>query len=153
MKYGLSFVAFAFHASHTGERYDLCHLLNCPLQILVLFLLSLWLVFLFTLACNQFKGISKSLFFFFGRSPDDKNVLEVATYNKAISQSFENLLDDSNYGLVQVREFHIGMRGNYIDVLNLKNWRTQSYQCTAQTQFLSTEIEKGSLHNNFGWFL
>ncbi|XP_060779773.1 TBC1 domain family member 15 isoform X2 [Neoarius graeffei] len=44
-------------------------------------------------------GLRKSVHL--SESPDDKNVLEVATYNKAISQSFENLLDDSNYGLVQ----------------------------------------------------
>ncbi|MCI4379158.1 hypothetical protein PGIGA_G00224710 [Pangasianodon gigas] len=44
-------------------------------------------------------GLRKSVHL--SESPDDKNILVVATYNKAISQSFENLLDDSNYGLVQ----------------------------------------------------
>uniref|UniRef100_A0A671LZ42 TBC1 domain family member 15 n=1 Tax=Sinocyclocheilus anshuiensis TaxID=1608454 RepID=A0A671LZ42_9TELE len=34
-------------------------------------------------------------------SPDDESVLIVSTYSKAFSQSFENLLDDTNYGLVQ----------------------------------------------------
>ncbi|RXN18288.1 TBC1 domain family member 15 [Labeo rohita] len=34
-------------------------------------------------------------------SPDDESVLIVSTYSKAFSQSFENLLDDSNYGFVQ----------------------------------------------------
>ncbi|XP_076840305.1 TBC1 domain family member 15 isoform X2 [Brachyhypopomus gauderio] len=36
-----------------------------------------------------------------GESPEDENVLLVGSYNKAFSQSFENLLDDTNYGLVQ----------------------------------------------------
>uniref|UniRef100_A0A671RVK8 TBC1 domain family member 15 n=1 Tax=Sinocyclocheilus anshuiensis TaxID=1608454 RepID=A0A671RVK8_9TELE len=34
-------------------------------------------------------------------SPDDESVLIVSTYCKTFSQSFENLLDDTNYGLVQ----------------------------------------------------
>ncbi|KAI3370562.1 hypothetical protein L3Q82_007072 [Scortum barcoo] len=34
------------------------------------------------------------------RSPDDKTCLLVSTPNKALSQSFENLLDDNNFGLV-----------------------------------------------------
>ncbi|XP_056333857.1 TBC1 domain family member 15 isoform X1 [Danio aesculapii] len=34
-------------------------------------------------------------------SPDDESVLIVSTYSKAFSQSFENLLDDTNYGFVQ----------------------------------------------------
>ncbi|XP_030646506.1 TBC1 domain family member 15 [Chanos chanos] len=33
--------------------------------------------------------------------PDDEHTLIVSYYNKALSQSFENLLDDTNYGLVQ----------------------------------------------------
>uniref|UniRef100_A0A4W4F7R5 Rab-GAP TBC domain-containing protein n=1 Tax=Electrophorus electricus TaxID=8005 RepID=A0A4W4F7R5_ELEEL len=36
-----------------------------------------------------------------GESPEDENVFLVGTYYKAFSQSFENLLDDTNYGLVQ----------------------------------------------------
>ncbi|XP_052007981.1 TBC1 domain family member 15-like isoform X2 [Xyrauchen texanus] len=35
------------------------------------------------------------------KSPDDENVLIVNTYSKAFSLSFENLLDDTNYGFVQ----------------------------------------------------
>uniref|UniRef100_A0A8C1CE65 TBC1 domain family, member 15 n=1 Tax=Cyprinus carpio carpio TaxID=630221 RepID=A0A8C1CE65_CYPCA len=34
-------------------------------------------------------------------SPDDESVLIVSTYSRAFSQSFENLLDDTNYGFVQ----------------------------------------------------
>uniref|UniRef100_A0A8C2JZA5 TBC1 domain family, member 15 n=1 Tax=Cyprinus carpio TaxID=7962 RepID=A0A8C2JZA5_CYPCA len=34
-------------------------------------------------------------------SPDDESVLIVSTYSKTFSQSFENLLDDTNYGFVQ----------------------------------------------------
>ncbi|ROL43328.1 TBC1 domain family member 15 [Anabarilius grahami] len=34
-------------------------------------------------------------------SPDDESILIVSTYSKAFSQSFENLLDDTNYGFVQ----------------------------------------------------
>uniref|UniRef100_A0A8C1GM92 TBC1 domain family member 15 n=1 Tax=Cyprinus carpio TaxID=7962 RepID=A0A8C1GM92_CYPCA len=33
--------------------------------------------------------------------PDDESVLIVSTYSKTFSQSFENLLDDTNYGFVQ----------------------------------------------------
>uniref|UniRef100_A0A8B9L8D9 TBC1 domain family member 15 n=1 Tax=Astyanax mexicanus TaxID=7994 RepID=A0A8B9L8D9_ASTMX len=40
-------------------------------------------------------GLRKSV------SPDDENILLVGAYSKAFSQSFENLLDDTNYGLVQ----------------------------------------------------
>uniref|UniRef100_A0A4W5LIE6 TBC1 domain family member 15 n=1 Tax=Hucho hucho TaxID=62062 RepID=A0A4W5LIE6_9TELE len=34
------------------------------------------------------------------RAPDDETCLLVSTPNRALSQSFENLLDDNNYGLV-----------------------------------------------------
>lgn len=37
------------------------------------------------------------------RSPSDHTCLLVSTPNKALSQSFENLLDDNNFGLVHVR--------------------------------------------------
>lgn len=37
------------------------------------------------------------------RSPDDETCLLVSSPNKALSQSFENLLDDNNFGLVHVR--------------------------------------------------
>lgn len=37
------------------------------------------------------------------RTPDDETCLIVSTPNKALSQSFENLLDDNNFGLVHVR--------------------------------------------------
>uniref|UniRef100_A0A8P4JXF6 TBC1 domain family member 15 n=1 Tax=Dicentrarchus labrax TaxID=13489 RepID=A0A8P4JXF6_DICLA len=36
------------------------------------------------------------------RSPDDDTCLLVSSPNKALSQSFENLLDDNNFGLVQL---------------------------------------------------
>uniref|UniRef100_A0A672LHY9 TBC1 domain family member 15 n=1 Tax=Sinocyclocheilus grahami TaxID=75366 RepID=A0A672LHY9_SINGR len=39
-------------------------------------------------------------------SPDDESLLIVSTYCKTFSQSFENLLDDTNYGLVQVCNLH-----------------------------------------------
>lgn len=42
----------------------------------------------------------------FLRSPDDESVLIVSTYSKAFSQSFENLLDDVNYGFVQVCDLY-----------------------------------------------
>lgn len=42
----------------------------------------------------------------FQRSPDDESVLIVSTYSKTFSQSFENLLDDTNYGFVQVCDLH-----------------------------------------------
>lgn len=38
----------------------------------------------------------------FQRCPDDESILIVSSYNKAFSQSFENLLDDANYNFVQV---------------------------------------------------
>ncbi|KAA0715039.1 TBC1 domain family member 15 GTPase-activating protein RAB7 [Triplophysa tibetana] len=34
-------------------------------------------------------------------SPDDESILFVSTFSKAFSQSFENLLDDVNYGIVK----------------------------------------------------
>lgn len=37
------------------------------------------------------------------RSPDDESCLMVSIPNKALSQSFENLLDDNSFGLVHVR--------------------------------------------------
>jgi len=40
---------------------------------------------------------------FFRRCPDDESILIVSSYNKAFSQSFENLLDDTNFNFVQVR--------------------------------------------------
>uniref|UniRef100_A0A8C1IE91 TBC1 domain family member 15 n=1 Tax=Cyprinus carpio TaxID=7962 RepID=A0A8C1IE91_CYPCA len=42
-------------------------------------------------------------------SPDDENVLIVSTYSRAFSQSFENLLDDTNYGFVQVCDLQGGI--------------------------------------------
>ena len=36
------------------------------------------------------------------RSPEDESCLLVSTVNKTLSQSFENLLDDNNFGLVHV---------------------------------------------------
>lgn len=38
-----------------------------------------------------------------GRAPDDESCLLVSTPNKALSQSFENLIDDHNLGLMTVR--------------------------------------------------
>lgn len=38
-----------------------------------------------------------------GRAPDDETCLLVSTPNKALSQSFENLIDDNNLGLMTVR--------------------------------------------------
>uniref|UniRef100_A0A8C7FVQ4 TBC1 domain family member 15 n=1 Tax=Oncorhynchus kisutch TaxID=8019 RepID=A0A8C7FVQ4_ONCKI len=40
------------------------------------------------------------------RAPDDETCLLVSTPNRALSQSFENLLDDNNYGLVTVRGYY-----------------------------------------------
>uniref|UniRef100_A0A8C3ASI0 TBC1 domain family member 15 n=1 Tax=Cyclopterus lumpus TaxID=8103 RepID=A0A8C3ASI0_CYCLU len=37
-------------------------------------------------------------------TPEDDTCLMVSTPNRALSQSFENLLDDNNFGLVQVRK-------------------------------------------------
>lgn len=39
----------------------------------------------------------------FGRAPDDERCLLVSTPNKALSQSFENLIDENNLGLMTVR--------------------------------------------------
>lgn len=41
--------------------------------------------------------------FYVGRAPDDETCLLVSTPNKALSQSFENLIDDNNLGLMTVR--------------------------------------------------
>lgn len=39
---------------------------------------------------------------FYYRSPQDKRILLVNCQNKSLSQSFENLLDEPAYGLIQV---------------------------------------------------
>lgn len=44
--------------------------------------------------------INPSLFYF--RSPQEKRILLVNCQNKSLSQSFENLLDEPAYGLIQV---------------------------------------------------
>uniref|UniRef100_A0A671YDI2 TBC1 domain family, member 15 n=1 Tax=Sparus aurata TaxID=8175 RepID=A0A671YDI2_SPAAU len=43
-------------------------------------------------------------FFCVCRAPDDETCLLVSTPNKALSQSFENLLDDNNFGLQKFRK-------------------------------------------------
>ena len=45
---------------------------------------------------------STNPFFFYYRSPQDKRTLLVNCQNKSLSQSFENLLDEPAYGLIQV---------------------------------------------------
>ena len=44
----------------------------------------------------------QSSLFFFNRSPQDKRILLVNCQNKSLSQSFENLLDEPAYGIIQV---------------------------------------------------
>uniref|UniRef100_A0A3B4Z5U3 TBC1 domain family, member 15 n=1 Tax=Stegastes partitus TaxID=144197 RepID=A0A3B4Z5U3_9TELE len=54
------------------------------------------------------------------RSPDDETCLLVSTPNKALSQSFENLLDDNNFGLVHKlkRDPYVTTLGGFSKVTN-----------------------------------
>ncbi len=54
--------------------------------------------------CDCVRGIRITVFSVC-RAPDDETCLLVSTPNKALSQSFENLLDDNNFGLVHVRNW------------------------------------------------
>ncbi|XP_037539232.1 TBC1 domain family member 15 [Nematolebias whitei] len=53
-------------------------------------------------------------------SPDDETCLLVSTPNKALSQSFENLLDDNSYGLVHKfrRDPYVATLGGFSKVTN-----------------------------------
>ncbi|XP_069572967.1 TBC1 domain family member 15 isoform X1 [Brachyistius frenatus] len=53
-------------------------------------------------------------------SPDDETCLLVSTPNKALSQSFENLLDDNNFGLVHKfkRDPYVTTLGGFSKVTN-----------------------------------
>ncbi|KAM6937614.1 TBC1 domain family member 15 [Xenentodon cancila] len=53
-------------------------------------------------------------------SPDDETCLVVSTPNKALSQSFENLLDDNNFGLIHKfrRDPYVATLGGFSKVTN-----------------------------------
>lgn len=64
------------------------------------------------------------------RSPSDHTCLLVSTPNKALSQSFENLLDDNNFGLVHVRSLtisHCQLLGSNIWIRMHKHARTRAH--------------------------
>nr|XP_055029907.1 TBC1 domain family member 15 isoform X2 [Misgurnus anguillicaudatus] len=60
-------------------------------------------------------------------SPDDKGTLFVSSYNKTFSQSFENLLDDVNYGFVQNKEMYTDVT---TDCNNMRKFKKDPYTTT-----------------------
>lgn len=79
------------------------------------------------------------------RSPEDENCMMVSSPNKALSQSFENLLDDNSFGIVHVRV--IAIHSGPVSL-------TGRVDLSAASQWLSpTEVQKGSIRHYAGQIL